>query len=39
MEYLKSTARLLNRNCVDIGGSELSKEVMLVYVGQMAVKV
>ena len=36
MEYLKSAARLLNIDCVNKGGLDLSKEVLWVSVGQRA---
>ena len=32
--FLKSTARLLNRDCVNKGGLDLSKEVLWVSEGQ-----
>ena len=34
MKYVKSTARLLNGNCVNKGGLDFSKEVLWVSVGQ-----
>ena len=34
MKYVKSAARLLNRNCVNKEGLDLSKEVLWVSVGQ-----
>ena len=34
MKYIKSTARVLIRNCVNIGGLDLFKEVLWVSVGQ-----
>ena len=36
MKYLKSAARLLDRDCVNRRGLDLSKEVMWVSVGQRA---
>ena len=36
MKYIKSTARLLNRNCVNKRGLDLSKEVLWVSDGQRA---
>ena len=36
MKYLKITARLLNRNCVNKGGLDLSKNVLWVFLGQRA---
>ena len=36
MKYSKSATRLLNRNCVNKGGLDLSKEVLWVSVGQRA---
>ena len=36
IKYIKSTARVLNRNCVNKGGLDLSKEVLWVSVGQRA---
>ena len=36
IEYLKSPARLLNRDQVNKGGLDLSKEVLWVSVGQRA---
>ena len=36
MKYVKSAARLLDRNCVNKGGLDLSKEVLWVSVGQRA---
>ena len=36
IKYIKSTARFLNRDCVNKGGLYLSKEVLWVSVGQMA---
>ena len=36
IEYVKSTARLLDRDWVNKGGLDLSKEVLWVAVGQMA---
>ena len=38
MKYIKSTARVLIRNCVNIGGLDLFKEVLWVSVGQRAAK-
>ena len=38
MKYIKSTARLLNRDWVNKGGLDLSKEVLWVSVGQLATK-
>ena len=35
-KYIKSAARVLNRNCVNKGGLDLSKEVLWVSVGQRA---
>ena len=34
IKYIKSDARVLNRNCVYKGGLDLSKEVLRVSVGQ-----
>ena len=34
IEYLKSAVRLLNKDCVNKRGLDLSKEVLLVSVGQ-----
>ena len=34
MKYVASAARLLNRNCVNKRGLDLSKEVLWVSVGQ-----
>ena len=36
IEYIKSAARVLNRDCVNKGGLDLSKEVLCVSVGQRA---
>ena len=36
MKYIKSAARVLNRNCVNKGGLDLSKNVLWVSVGQGA---
>ena len=36
MKYIKSAARVLNRNCVNKRGLDLSKEVLWVSVGQRA---
>ena len=36
IEYIKNTARVLNRNCVNKGGLDLSKNVLWVSVGQGA---
>ena len=36
IEYIKSAARLLNRDWVNKGGLDLSKEVLWVSVGQRA---
>ena len=36
IRYVKSAPRLLNRNCVNKGGLDLSKEVLWVSVGQRA---
>ena len=36
MKYIKSAARVLNRDCVNKGGLDLSKEVLWVSVGQRA---
>ena len=33
MKYIKSAARLLNRDCVNRGGLDLSKELLWVSVG------
>ena len=35
-KYIKSAARVLDRNCVNKGGLDLSKEVLWVSVGQRA---
>ena len=34
IKYIKSAARVLNRNCVNIGGLDLSKNILWVFVGQ-----
>ena len=39
MKYLKSAARLLDRDCVNKGGLHLSKEVLWVSVGQRAAEI
>ena len=36
IKYIKSAARILNRNCVNKGGLDLSKNVLWVSVGQEA---
>ena len=36
IKYIKSVARVLNRNCVNKGGLDLSKNVLWVSVGQGA---
>ena len=36
MKYIKSAARLLDRDCVNKGGLDLSKEVLWISVGQRA---
>ena len=36
IEYLKSPTRLLNRDLVNEGGLDLSKEVLWISVGQRA---
>ena len=36
IEYIKSAARVLNRNCVNKQGLNLSKNVLRVSVGQRA---
>ena len=36
MKYIKSAARVLDRDCVNKGGLDLSKKVLLVSVGQRA---
>ena len=36
MKYIESAARVLNRNCVNKGGLDLSKNVLWVSVGQRA---
>ena len=36
IKYIKSAARVLNRNCVNKGGLDLSKNVLWVSVGQGA---
>ena len=38
IKYIKSAARLLNRDCVNKGGLDLSKEVLWVSVGQRVAK-
>ena len=38
IKYIKSAARLLERNCVNKGGLDLSKEVLWVSVRQAAVE-
>ena len=35
-KYIKSAARVLNRNCVNKGGLDLSKSVLWVSIGQGA---
>ena len=37
-EYIKSAARLLNRDCVNRCSLDLSKEVLWISVGQKAAK-
>ena len=39
MKYVKSAARLLDRNCVNKRGLDLSKEVLWVSVGQRAAEI
>ena len=39
MKYVKSAATLLNRNCVNKEGLDLSKEILWVSVGQRAAEV
>ena len=34
IKYIKSAARVLDRNCINIRGLDLSKEVQWVSVGQ-----
>ena len=36
MKYIKSAAKVLNRDCVNKGGLDLSKNVLWVSVGQGA---
>ena len=36
MKYIKSASRVLNRDCVNKGGLDLSKNVLWVSVGQRA---
>ena len=36
IKYIKSAARVLNRDCVNKGGLDLSKNVLWVSVGQKA---
>ena len=36
MKYIKSAARVLNRDCVNKGGVDLSKELLWISVGQRA---
>ena len=36
IEYIKSAARVLDRNCVSKGGLDFSKEVLWVSIGQKA---
>ena len=36
MKYIKSAARVLNRDCVNKGGLDISKNVLWVSVGQGA---
>ena len=36
IKYIKSAARVLNRDCVNKGGLDLSKNVLWVSVGQRA---
>ena len=36
IKYIKSAARLLDRDCVNKGGLDFSKEVLWVSVGQRA---
>ena len=38
IKYIKSAARLLDRDCVNKLGLDLSKEILLVSVGQLAAK-
>ena len=39
IKYIKSAARVLDRDCVNKGGLDLSKEVLWVSVGQRAAKI
>ena len=39
LKYIKSASRLLNRDCVNKGGLDLSKEVLWVSVELLAIKV
>ena len=39
MKYVKSAARLLDRNCVNKGGLDLSEEVLWVSLGQRAAEI
>ena len=39
IEYIKSAARVLDRNCVNKRGLDLSKEVQWVSVGQRVAKI
>ena len=34
IKYIKSAVRVLNRNCVNKGGLDLSKDILWVSVGQ-----
>ena len=36
IKYIKSDARVLNGNCINKGGLDLSKNVLWVFVGQGA---
>ena len=36
IKYINSATRILNRNCVNKGGLDLSKNVLWVSVGQRA---
>ena len=38
MKYIKSASILLDRDCVNKRGLDLSKEVLRVFVGQRAAK-
>ena len=39
MKYIKSAARVLDRDCVNKGGLDLFKEVLWVFVGQRGAEI